>query len=412
MASEPYLNGNTFRTQRNIRATHQFYAHVTGWGMAVPERVLTNHELARMVDTTDEWIVSRTGIKQRHIAENDETTDSLAVAAAQEALEKADISPEEVDLIIVATSTPQNFFPATASNVQDALGAYNAGAFDLAAACTGFVYGVTMASQAIQSGGAKVVLVIGAETLSKIVDWEDRSTCILFGDGAGAFVLQAKEQPGGVLSTLLRSDGSGGDLLSVRALKNDGTNSDEALQDDLHKIHMNGREVFRFATRVMTSACREVATAAGVKLDDVAMIVPHQANKRIIDAARRALRFPPEKIAVNVERYGNTSAASIPMAMCEAIDEGSINPNDNVILVAFGGGLTWGATLIQWAATPPPEITRMQALRRQTAYRLARVRSALRRGVRAVEGAIWGAQSPAGVKPPYRERKNTPALEE
>ena len=364
-----------------------------------------------MVDTSDEWIFSRTGIKQRHIAGMDETTASLAVAAAREALEKADVSPEEIDLIIVATSTPQYFFPATACIVQDALGAKNAGAFDISAACTGFVYAVTQASQAIKAGGAKVVLVIGAETFSNIVDWEDRSTCILFGDGAGAFVLQASEQPGGVLSTLLRSDGSGAELLSVRAVGSAMPPRDETSRDNLHKVHMNGREVFRFATRVMAAACREVAAAAGVKLDEVAMIVPHQANKRIIDSAQRALRIPIEKFAVNLDRYGNTSAASIPIAMCEAIEEGRVKPDDNVILVAFGGGLTWGATLIQWAATPPPEITRMQALRRQTAYRLARVRSALRRGARAVEGAIWGAQSPVGIEPPYRERENTPQPE-
>ncbi len=387
----------------NSRNGVQRYAHICGWGTSVPQRTLSNHELARMVDTNDEWIVARTGVSQRYIANGHETTASLGTAAAREALDIADVAPDDVDLIIVATSTPEHNFPATASLVQDALGARNAGAFDMAAACTGFVYALSVASQAIQAGAMETVLVIGAETLSKIVNWEDRGTCVLFGDGAGAFVLQGSESPGGVLASVLRSDGSGGDLLKVPAGGSAMPASYETLRDNLHTIHMNGREVFRFATRVMADACRDVVAAAGLTMDDVNIIVPHQANKRIIEAAARGLRLPIDRFVINLDRYGNTSTASIPIALCEAVSEGRIRPNDNLIMVAFGGGLTWGATVVTWDVTPKAPVTGLRRMRRQALYGLARMRSTVRRGARAIEGAIWGTEAPDGVEPPHRD---------
>ncbi len=366
------------------------YAHITGWGMALPERIVTNDDLARTIDTSDEWIRSRTGIHERRVAGPKETTASLAVLAAQAALEVADIEPEAIDLIIVATSTPEYVFPATACVVQDALGAVNAGAFDLSAACSGFIFGLSMAAHSIRSGALNTVLVIGSETLSRIVDWNDRGTCILFGDGAGAFIVQGNDQPGGVLSTLMRSDGSGGSSLIVPAGGSHLPTSFDTVRDNQHVIHMDGKEVYRFATRVMASAVREVVTEAGVTLDNVQLIVPHQANQRIIDSAARSLGLPENKFVVNLDKYGNTSTASIPIAVCEAVAQGRLRPDDNVVLVGFGGGLTWGAAMIKWDVTPKPEVSFWHRARRRAAYEFAKVRSMARRGARRVEGALYG----------------------
>jgi 3-oxoacyl-[acyl-carrier-protein] synthase-3 len=382
------------------------YAHITGWGMAVPERVMTNDDLARIVDTSDEWIVSRTGIRERRVAGPRETTATLAIEAAQAALEVADLSPEQIDLVIVATSTPEHIFPATACLVQDALGAIKAGAFDLSAACSGFIYALAMGTQAIRSGALHNVLIIGAETLSRIVNWNDRGTCILFGDGAGAFVLQGSAIPGGVLSTLLRSDGSGGYSLAVPAGGSRIPASIESVRDNLHFIHMDGKEVYRFATRVMASAAREVVECAGLSLADIDLVIPHQANRRIIDSAARGLNLPEEKFFVNLDRYGNTSTASIPIAVCEAVAQGRLRPNDNLVLVGFGGGLTWGAATVKWGVTVQPEVSPWNRVRRQALYGVARVRSALRRGVRRVEGVLYGAEAPEGQEPPHRKNKN------
>ena len=369
------------------------YAHICGWGTAVPDNILTNAELSRMVDTTDDWIVNRTGIKQRYIANDKETTASLGVKAAKSALDTANISPNVLDLIIVATSTPEHNFPSTASIIQDELGARNAGAFDMAAACTGFVYALTVAGQIIQSGSMNTILVIGSESLSKIVNWEDRSTCVLFGDGAGAFVLQGSEVPGGILSSVLRSDGSGGDLLKVPAGGSAIPASYDSLRDNLHTITMNGREVFRFATRVMADACREVVNEAGLTMDDIDFIVPHQANVRIIEAAARNLDLPLDMFIMNMDRYGNTSAASIPLALCEAVAENKIKPYNNLVFVAFGGGLTWGATLVTWDVTKTTSHNQLwHKLRRQALYRVARIRSSIRRGTRTLEGVLWGGE--------------------
>jgi len=373
------------------------YAHVTGWGMAVPELVLTNADLALMVDTTDEWIVDRTGIRERRLADKHDTTASLALQAAQRALERSEVRPRDVDLIIVATSTPEHLFPATACLVQDRLGARTAGAFDLSAACSGFIYAVNMAAQAIRSGSIDNALVIGAETLSRIVNWDDRSTCILFGDGAGAFLLQAGEKPGGVLSCVMRSDGSGGDLLSVPAGGSRIPTSLETVRRKLHGIQMNGREVFRFATRVMASATQEAVQAAGLKLDDIELVVPHQANLRIIEAAARGLRLPLNRFVINIERYGNTSTASIPIAVTEAAEAGRVHPGDHLVLVGFGGGLTWGAMVLQWVTPERPVPARRRRLSALWST-VARLRSGLRRLARWLEGLLWGAAS-AGKEP-------------
>lgn len=371
------------------------YAHVTGWGVAIPERILTNADLSKMVDTSEEWIVSRTGVVERRIAGENETTASLAVHAGAEALRRSGLDARDVQLIIVATSSPEHLFPATASLVQDRLGAVEAGAFDLSAACTGFIFAVNMAAQAIRSGSLENALIIGSETLSRIVNWEDRGTCILFGDGAGAFVLEASESPGGVLSCVMRSDGSGADLLTLPAGGSRMPATSETVRKKLHTIQMNGREVFRFATRVMASATREAVEQAGLQLADVELVIPHQANLRIIEAAARNLRLPMERFVVNIERYGNTSTASIPVAVCEALEDGRIHPGDHLVLVGFGAGLTWGAMTLQWVAVERPVPARSRARLRLVAW-LGRLRSLLRRLLRRVEGLIWGASSPGG----------------
>ncbi|MEX1248309.1 MAG: beta-ketoacyl-ACP synthase III [Anaerolineales bacterium] len=362
------------------------YAHITGWGMYVPEKVLTNDDLAQMVDTNDEWIRERTGIRERRIAAADETTASLAVEASIAALHMAKLPPTDLDLVIVATSSPEYVFPSTASLVQDRIGATHAGAFDLSAACTGFIFALNMASQAIRSGQIKSALVVGSETLSRIVDWSDRSTCILFGDGAGAFVLQANEEPGGVLSAVMRSDGSGGDLLTIPGGGSKNPASSQTVLDGLHFIHMNGNEVFRFATRVMASASKQAIDKAGLRIEDIGVIVPHQANLRIIQAAARGLKLPLERFMVNVDKYGNTSTASIPIAVCEAVEQGLLKPGDNTVMVGFGAGLTWGSVAVHW--TGPFE--EAKPIRITTYRSWARVRSWLRRLWRFIEGLIWG----------------------
>ncbi len=366
------------------------YAHITGWGMALPPRILTNHDLAQMVDTSDEWIRERTGISERHIAEPGQTSASLGVEAALQALRVANLNPAELDLIIVSTSSPEHIFPATACLVQDKIGANKAGAFDLLGACTGFIFALNMASQAIRSGSIRNALVIGAETLSRLVDWQDRNTCILFGDGAGAFVLQASPQPGGLLSAVMRSDGSGSDLLSLPAGGSRLPASLETVKSGGHFIHMNGREVFRFATRVMTQATREAVAAAELKIEDIHLVVPHQANSRIIEAAMRGLEIPLEHCMINIERYGNTSTASIPIATCEAIQQGRLQAGDKVVFVGFGAGLTWGAAVVHWTG---PFLPRRQVY--PSSYRMwVRIRSMLRKIIRRIEGWLWGRNYP------------------
>jgi 3-oxoacyl-[acyl-carrier-protein] synthase-3 len=366
------------------------YAHITGWGMSVPEHVLTNGEIAKMVDTSDEWIYSRTGIRTRHIATADDTTASLATNATLRALKVANLKPADVELIIVSTSSPEHIFPATACLVQDRIGATNAGAFDLSAACTGFIIGLNMATQAIRSGAIKNAVVIGAETLSRLVDWKDRGTCILFGDGAGAFVLQAGAEPAGVLSAVMRSDGSGGDLLSVPAGGSRLPASPATVSNGQHYIQMNGREVYRFATRVMVQATREAVESAGLEIDQIDLVIPHQANQRIIEAAMRGLDVSLEKCVINIDHYGNTSTASIPIATCEIIEQGRLKAGDKIVFVAFGAGLTWGAAVVQWSGPMLPSRHVYPA-----SYRVwVRIRSSLLRLLRRIEGFIWGRYDP------------------
>ena len=366
------------------------YAHITGWGMSVPERVLSNADLAQMVDTNDGWIQSRTGIRERHIAAPDESTATLALRASLSALDVARLKPADLDLIIVATSSPEHIFPATACLVQDRLGAIKAGAFDLLAACSGFIFALNMATQAIRTGSVQNALVVGSETLSRLVNWQDRNTCILFGDGAGAFVLQAAEERAGVLSAVMRSDGSGGDLLSVPAGGSFLPASLESVSNGQHYIHMNGREVFRFATRVMAQATQEALAKAQMSVEDLQLIIPHQANQRIIEAAMRNLKIPVERCYLNLERYGNTSTASIPIAACEAIQQGHLKAGDKVVFVGFGAGLTWGAAVVEWSGP-------LSAARRPLPVRFriyARLRSLLKRLVRRVDAIIWGRHNP------------------
>jgi 3-oxoacyl-[acyl-carrier-protein] synthase III len=362
------------------------YAHITGWGMSVPKKILTNNDLVKMVDTNDEWIRTRTGIKERRIAEKEQTTASLAFEAALQALEVAHVKPIDIDLVIVSTSSPDHIFPATACEVQDRLGAVKAGAFDLLAACTGFIYALNVADQAIRSGSINTALVIGSETLSRIVNWKDRDTCILFGDGAGAFVLQGSKEPGGVLSAVTRSDGSGGSLLSVPAGGSRLPADAHTVKNGYHYIHMNGREVFRFATRVMAQATREAVEAAKLTLDDISLLIPHQANQRIIETAMKNLNIPMERCMVNLEKYGNTSTASIPIAAVEAVEQNRLKPGDHIVFVGFGAGLTWGALVVEWSEPFIPGRT----IRPSHYQGWARGRSFIRRLLRYIEGLIWG----------------------
>jgi 3-oxoacyl-[acyl-carrier-protein] synthase-3 len=276
----------------------------------------------------------------------------LSIAAARDALQVADADPRDIGLIIVATATPDHIFPSTGCQVQDALGAIHAGAIDMNAGCSGFVYALILGHQAIASGDHDVVLVIGADTLTRTVDWEDRGTCILFGDGAGAVLLRANDGPAGILSTVVGSDGSGGDLLAIPAGGSAMPASHETVEQRLHYIRMNGREVFRFATQVMPQATEQVVQKAGLSMDDIALIIPHQANERIIESAAKRLKLPMERFVVNVERYGNTSAASVPIALCEAIADGRIQPGQNLVMVGFGAGLTWAAAALRWMVSP------------------------------------------------------------
>ena len=362
------------------------YAHITGWGMAVPEKVMTNDELSKLVDTNDEWIRSRTGIGERRIAAEDESSATLATDAALRALDVANLNAFDLDLVIVASSSPEHIFPATASLVQDRIGAINAGAFDLSAACTGFIFGVNMAAQSIRSGAMKNILVIGTETLSRFVDWTDRNTCILFGDGAGAFLLQAHEEPGGVLAEVMHSDGSGADLLSIPAGGSKLPASEETVRKGLHFIQMEGKGVFRFATRVMARATREALDKIGLEPEDLDLVIPHQANTRIIEAAARGLKLPMDKFMVNLDKYGNTSTASIPIATVEAFESGRLKAGDKVVMVGFGGGLSWGAFVAEWTGPLPSD----RRVRHGWYLFLARIRSVQLRVLRIVEGLLWG----------------------
>lgn len=382
--------------------------------MAVPDTVMTNDDLSAIVDTTDEWIRSRTGIRERRIAGEKETTATLGLKAAQRALEVADILPLEIDMIIVATSTPENIFPSTASLIQSWLGANKAGAFDLSAACSGFVYAVDMATQAIRSGRVQKALIIGSETMSRVLDWSDRGTCILFGDGAGAVVLEASPVEGGVLSAVLRSDGSGGDLLGIPTFGSYDMGEIETLPNGhrMGKMHMNGGEVFKFATRVIGESIHQALDIAGLTIKDVSLIVPHQANLRIISAAARALKVEESLFFVNLERYGNTSAASIPIALCEAIQLGRIKENDHIVFVGFGGGLTWASMVVKWGAPKPEDRAKMlNRQRREAIYAFAFWRSRLLRLSRQINDLINRIRPRNGRMQRLRRRIDRETLE-
>ena len=324
------------------------YAAIRGWGMYLPERVVTNAELATFVDTSDEWVRSRTGIAQRHFLADDETCATLATQAGRRALAQADLRADELDLIIVATCTPDYLLPSTACLVQEALGASKAAAFDLGAVCSGFMYALVTGSQFIETGNYRNVLVIGAEALSRFLNFKDRTTCVLFGDGAGAVVLRASDTPAGVLSFVLNAQGSGADLIRVPAGGSAKPGGAGVLTESDYYIHMNGGEVYQFAVRTMSEDAAEAVRRAGLTRDDIALVVPHQANTRIIDAVAKRLDFPMERIFVNVDRMGNTSAASIPIALCEVANSGRLKPGDNLVFVGFGSGLTSGATVVRW----------------------------------------------------------------
>ena len=323
---------------------------LTGVGAYVPERVLTNADLEAMVDTSDDWIVSRTGIRERHIAEPEQAASDLALPAAREALEQAGVHPEEVDLVIVATATPDMLFPATAAIVADTLGAKKAAAYDLLAGCTGFVYALAQAYGQVATGLSKRALIVGTEVLSKITNWQDRSTCILFGDGAGAAVVQPVGE-GGIVGFELGADGSGGPDLCVPAGGSRTPMSAEALEEELQFIKMNGAEVFRFATRIMVSSAEELLATCGAAIGDVDLYVPHQANKRIVDHAVKNLGLDPGKVLMNIDRYGNTSSASIPICLAEAQAAGRLEDGTRVLMSAVGAGLTWGSVYLTWTTS-------------------------------------------------------------
>jgi len=316
---------------------------VIGTGSALPRTVVSNAELAARVDTTDEWIVERTGIRQRHVAQADETTATLATAASRAALEAAGVDAKDVDLIVLATATPDQTFPATATIVQHALGCHGGTAFDVAAVCSGFLYALGVADSMLRTGMAQRALVIGSETFSRILDWEDRTTCVLFGDGAGAVLLEAREESGdaprGIIATKLHADGNHNQLLYV-----DGGASTTGT---IGKLRMKGREVFRHAVVNLASVLREVLDEAGLTTADIDWLVPHQANARILDATARKLDLPVEKVIVTVDRHANTSAASVPLALDVAVRDGRIKQGDLVMLEAMGGGFTWGASLVR-----------------------------------------------------------------
>lgn len=327
----------------------QLYSRVTGWGMYVPQTIITNHDLAARLDTTDEWIVQRSGIRERRMAEAHETTSTMSVEAGRRALERAGLTPGDLDLIVVATTTPDYHTPPVASLVQAQLGAKDVPAFSVVTGCTGFVYALTVADQFIRAGAYRKILVIGAELLTRFVNWEDRATCVLFGDGAGAIVIQASEEPCGIQGFVLGSDGSLGENIIMRSGGSKKPFGAQALADGDHYIEMNGREVYKFATRVIRKSASQVLDQAHATLDDVDWIIPHQANLRIIEAAAKDMHLPLDRFIVNIDRYANTSAASIPMALCEALDSGRIKPDDRVLFIGFGAGLTWAAALMQLA---------------------------------------------------------------
>tara|TARA_Y100000588_G_scaffold381222_1_gene466491 strand:- start:146 stop:1144 length:999 start_codon:yes stop_codon:yes gene_type:complete len=321
---------------------------ITGIGSYVPERVLSNSDLEKLVDTNDEWITTRTGIKERRMAAENEFTSTMAVKASLKALTQAELSPTDLDLIVVATITPDMPFPATACLVQQELGASKAAAFDLEAACSGFIYALEVGRAFISSGVYQNVLIIGAEKLSSIIDWEDRNTCVLFGDGAGAAVLQRRDGARGVLATRLGSDGNKAEILAMPGGGCRQPATVDSVNDRIHFLKMEGKEVYKNAVTAMTAAAKDVMEQSGLSIDDIKCIIPHQANQRIISAIGERLGAKEDQVFVNLQKYGNTSAASVAVALDEALESGKIERGDRILIIAFGAGLTWGATVLEW----------------------------------------------------------------
>ena len=340
MKRQPRSSPRSAKSQRTVS--------IVGTGSYVPEKILTNADLSRMVDTSDEWITVRTGIKERRVAAKDENTSDMAAKAALNALEQANIKPEDVDLILVATATPDMLFPATACFVQKKIGAKNAACLDISAACAGFLFGIEIAQQFITSHTHDTVLVIGAEKLTSITNWADRNTCVLFGDGAGAALLQHRGRAHGVISTHIGSDGQYTDILFMPGGGSRCPITKENVDLNLATIHMLGKEVYKQAVTAMLSAAKKALDLAGLTIDDISCVIPHQANLRIIEAIADRLKIPLEKFYVNLDKYGNTSAAAVAIALDEANRSGRIKTGDYVLMVVFGGGLTWASTVIEW----------------------------------------------------------------
>ena len=354
----------------------QRYAKITGWGKYVPERVLTNADLEKMVNTSSKWITSRVGIKERRIRGEGENSSDMSVKSARAALDVAGLAPEDIDLIIVACSSPDYMLPSVASIVQDKLGA-RCGAFTLVAGCSGWVYGLITASQFIQSGTMNNILVVGTDIVSFVVDYTDRVTSVLFGDASASVVLQPSEEPAGVLAYELGSDGSGAKHLMIPGLGTAMPNSQKVIDERLHYIHMNGPEVLKFATQTLASSLKRVIDRAGLLPDDIQLFVPHQANARIIETAAHLMRQPLDKFFINLDKYGNTSAASVPLALVEALEEERCKPGDKIAMCAFGAGLTWASAVVQLGVgVPSPADTWLS---------LGRARFVARRTVNAVQ---------------------------
>jgi 3-oxoacyl-[acyl-carrier-protein] synthase-3 len=348
-------------------------ALITGWGMYAPTQIMTNKDLEKLVDTSDEWIRSRTGIRERRVAADDETTTTLCVNAGRDALAVAGMTPDELDLVIVGTCSPDYYMPATGVLVAHELGATRAAGFDVMAACSGFVFSLSTATAYVRSGMYRNVLVIGAELLTRFLDYTDRNTCVLFGDGAGAVILSASEEPGGLLGIDMYSDGSGRDGIIFPAGGSARPTSPETIAEGGHFVHMAGKDVYRYATRQLAESAQAALRDAGLAVDDIDQFLFHQANIRIIESVQNAIGIPPEKTYLNIERYGNTSAASVPMALVEAVADGRIQPGDRLLMAAFGAGYTAGAAVFQWTADPtraflaPGEQTRLGKPRRELA---------------------------------------------
>ena len=323
-------------------------ATITSTAHHVPEKILTNHDIEKMVETSDEWIQNRTGIKQRHIVSDDEASSDLSTHVAKKLLEKRGIKPEQIDIIIVGTVTPDHLTPSTAAIVQNNINAQNAWAFDLSAACSGFLFGLETGSKLIESGKYKTVMVIGVDTMTSILDFKDRETCIIFGDGAGGVILEPSKSDNGIISSILRTDGSGASSLNVLAGGSRKPATEETIANREHFIRQDGKKVFKFAVKRMADVSKEVLLKNGLSGNDIKLFIPHQANKRIIDATGERCGIPKDRVLINIDRYGNTTAGTIPIALNEAVENKLINNGDYILLSAFGSGFTWGSILIKW----------------------------------------------------------------